>query len=313
MAGRAAVSCPRCGRGQPSEASGPFCAYCGQFLVPMRWVASPPQGAPARAVPEPRAPYTGPPRYPTTPSWGYPALPWRRAEQAESRSPVALLVAKAGLLVPMLRGLAVLAALAAFAEGWRYVLLLRSRGAALEASEVAASDALVDAASWVTTLVTLVVGLLLVRWVLAALRTSAARTGREPARSARSVVLGWLVPGVNLTVPGSVMAEIEHAALDREPDRRPDPSTLVRVWWGLWASNVVLGMVAVGWLLRDGTQARADGVLQHALVDLVAAATAMVTARLVTELTALIGPPRAVALPRVVRVGAARASTVSPR
>ncbi|MGQ0482281.1 MAG: DUF4328 domain-containing protein [Pseudonocardia sp.] len=310
------MTCPRCGRAQPGEAGGPFCAHCGQFLVPMRWVASPPPADPSRpgTRPVPRQPYAGPPRYRNTPTWGYPALPWQRAgSEAESRPPVEVLLGQAGLLVPMLRGLAVLAVLSAFAEGWRYVLLLRSRTSALNAREVAASDALVGAASWVTVLLTVAVGFLLLRWVLGALRASAARTGRLPARSARTVVLGWLVPGANIAVPGSVMAEIEHAALDRPPGQRPTPSTLVRVWWGLWASNVVLGLVSVGWLLREGAQARADGVVQHALLDLVVAATAVVTARLVTELTALIAPPRVVPLPRVVRVSAPAASTVSPR
>jgi hypothetical protein len=46
----------------------------------------------------------------------------------------------------------------------------------------------------------------------------------------------------------------------------------------------------------------ADGVELHALVDLLAAATALVTARVVTWLTALVGPPRSIPLPRVVSV-----------
>jgi len=88
-----------------------------------------------------------------------------------------------------------------------------------------------------------------------------------------------------------VLAEIEHVALDRDPRARPDPSRLLVLWWALWASNVVVGLVAVAWLLRTGTQARADGVVQHVLLDVLAAATALVTAR----------------------VGGAPATTVSPR
>jgi hypothetical protein len=311
------TSCPRCGRSQPGEASGPFCVHCGQFLVPMRWVASPPPPPPGTAPPpRPSRPsgwrYTGPPRYLAPPTWGYPALPWRTESAAEQPGPVAQLAAQAALLVPLLRGLAVLAVLSAVGEAWRYVLLLRSRGSALGAGEVAASDALVGAASWVTTVVAAGVGVLLLLWVLRALEASAARTGRRPARTRREVLAGFLVPGVNLTVPGSVLTEIEHAALDRDPAQRPNPSRLVRIWWGLWAANVLLGLLAVAWLLRDGTQARADGVVQHALVDLVAAATALVTARVVTELTALIGPPKRVPRPRVVRVGPAAEDMPGP-
>jgi hypothetical protein len=54
----------------------------------------------------------------------------------------------------------------------------------------------------------------------------------------------------------------------------------------------VLSAVVLLWSLRDGVQARADGVVLHAVLDLLAAATAGVTARLVTQLMRLLGPPR---------------------
>jgi hypothetical protein len=44
------------------------------------------------------------------------------------------------------------------------------------------------------------------------------------------------------------------------------------------------------WSLRDGVQARADGVVLHAVLDLLAAVTAGVTARLVLQLTRLLSP-----------------------
>ena len=43
----------------------------------------------------------------------------------------------------------------------------------------------------------------------------------------------WLVPGLNLSLPGSLLAEIEHSALGRPADRRPRPSRLLLVWWAL--------------------------------------------------------------------------------
>jgi hypothetical protein len=283
---------------------------CGQFLVPMRWVASPPPGseaAPKRTV---RGRYPGPPRYLSPPTWGFPALPWRRSEPVDTAESTDRLISQAGLLVPLLRGLALFAALSACGEAWRYALLLRSRNEALGASEVAASDALVGAASWVTTILTVVAGAVFLSWVLRALAISAEQNDVTPARTPRVVVWGWLIPGINLTIAGSVVSEIEHAALRRDPATRPDPSKLVTVWWALWASNVVVGIISVLWLLRTGTQARADGVVQHILVDLLAAAAALVTSRVVTNLTALIAPPRRIPLPRVVRVVAAPATTV---
>jgi hypothetical protein len=214
---------------------------------------------------------------------------------------------------------ALLAGVAGAAEIWRYVLLLRSRSQALGAREVAASDALVEAASWMCTVMAVAVGVYLLVWVLRVIDAAAERSGVRPPRSRRTVLLGWLVPGPNLSVPGSVLAEVEHAALGRPPGERPRPSRLLRVWWALWAANVVLSVFTALWSLRTGVQARANGVELHAMVDLLAAATALVTARVVAWLTALVGPPRAIPLPRVVsvrepaRTDPAPASTVLPR
>jgi hypothetical protein len=302
------MNCPRCGRPQPPDAEpSVFCAHCGQFLVPTRWVATPPPGAgPADpGVPRPR--YAGPPRYAEVPRWGFPAQPWRPAPDGAAdgapRPAPARVVEQAGLLVPLLRGLAVLAAVSGAAEVWRYVLLLDSRDEALSASAVAASDALVVAASLVTTLTFLGVGACLLRWVLALREAAAERSGRRPARADRWVLLGWLVPGLNLSIPGSTLAEVEHTALDRPADERPRPSRLLLLWWALWAANVLFAACALIWRFRTGVQAQADGVELHALCDLLAAATAVVTARVVLWLTALVSPPRPTARETVVAVG----------
>lgn len=300
------VTCNRCGRAQPPDADGPFCAHCGQFLVPTRWVASSPDGpsAPDTAGRR-RGGYTGPPRYTSTPAWGYPAQPWRPGPPSDGARPVdptRRIALQAGLLVPLLHGLAVLAGLSAAGEIWRYVLLLQSRSGALSAGAVAASDALVTAATWVATAASVGVGAYLLLWVLRVSGAAAERAGVRPSRRSRWVVVGWLVPGLNLTVPGSVFAEVEHTALGRPAGRRPEPSTLLRVWWALWAANVVLGVIAVLWAFRSGVQAQADGVELHVLVDLVVAATAEVTARVVTWLTALVNPPAPAARSLVVRV-----------
>ncbi|MDN5750771.1 MAG: hypothetical protein L0H64_20065, partial [Pseudonocardia sp.] len=58
------------------------------------------------------------------------------------------------------------------------------------------------------------------------------------------------------------------------------------------------------WALRPGVQARADGVVLHAVLNLLAAVTAGVTATLVTRLTRLLGPARADRRELVVRVTA---------
>jgi hypothetical protein len=311
------VNCPRCGRPQPPDAAEPavFCAHCGQFLVRTQWVALPPPADPAHpAAARPvHGRYAGPPRYLSPPRWGFPAAPWQRTDAEEQPTSSTSVSAYAGLLVPLLRGLAALAALSFAGELWRYTLLLRSRSDALDAREVAASDALVAAASWVCTVATVVVGVYLLGWVLRVVAATTQRSGVLPSRGRTMLLLGWLVPGINMSVPGSVLAEVEHTALGRPPGERPRPSRLLLVWWALWAVNVALALVTALWALRTGVQARADGVTLHALVDLVAAATALVTARVVLWLTALVSPPRSIPLPRVVSVRENAASTVSRR
>jgi Domain of unknown function (DUF4328) len=282
--------CPRCGQQAPAGV-GPFCPFCGRYLAALRWVAEPPPGVtPPRQAPV-RARYTGPPRYRLLPRWGFPLGPWTRTDQEPAR-PDPLFGARSivGSLVPLLWATAAVALLAAGAEVWRYVLLLASRDGALPAEVVAASDALVASAGTVAPILTLVVGVLMVLWSLRAAQAAADRAQVRPSRSARAIVLGWLVPVANLSVPGSVLAEIEHSALGLPARLRPRPSRLLLAWWALWAVSVVLTAVVLLWSLRDGVQARADGVVLHAVLDLLAAVTAGVTARLVLRLTRLLGP-----------------------
>jgi hypothetical protein len=197
-----------------------------------------------------------------------------------------------GTLVPLLWATVAVALLAAGAEVWRYILLLASRNEALSAGAVAASDALVGSAGTVAPILSVAAGGLLILWTVRASQAAADRAGVRASRSARAIVLGWLVPGLNLTVPGSVLSEIEHCVLGLPADRRPRPSRLLLTWWALWAGSVVLSAVVLLWSLRSGVQARADGVVQHAVLDVLAAVTAAVTARLVTRLTRLLAPAR---------------------
>jgi hypothetical protein len=204
----------------------------------------------------------------------------------------------------MLWATAALSGLAAVAEAWRYGLLLLSRDRALSADAVAASDALVSSAGYLAVTLAVLAGILLVRWSISASRAAAAIAGVRPSRPPHTIVLGWVAPGANLTIPGSLLAEIEHAALRRPVHERPRPSRLVLVWWLLWAAGVVLAAIVVLWSLREGVQARADGVVLHALLDALAAGTAGCTAVLVARMTRLVGPVRPVEREILVRSGA---------
>jgi hypothetical protein len=309
----AGMPCPRCGH--PADAAaGPFCPHCGRYLAALQWVAEPPPtGGPPRPIPVPTR-YIGPPRYRERPRGGFAPGPWRPGDDVAAPAPPEQRArALAVVTVPLLWVLVVVALLAAGAETWRYMLLLASRDRALSADAVAASDALVQAAGVGAVLLGLTAGGFLVAWTVRASVAAAARSG-----SARDVVLGWVVPGLNLAVPGSVLAEIEHGALDRPVDRRPRPSRLLRVWWALWAVGVFASLATLAWSRRTGVQAEADGVLLHATLDLLAAATAGTTAVVVGRLTALLGPVRAprrqlvIAVRDAAGVGTDRAVTSSP-
>lgn len=302
---RAPLTCPRCGRSSVPT-GGPFCPHCGRYLAPLRWVAEPPPSAAPAVPPRIRVPYRGAPRYRFMPRWGFSPGPWVVPEDGTQvrRDPLQAARSLVATAVPLLWATTAVALIAAGAEVWRYVLLLQSRGEALAAGVVAASDALVTAAGTIAPVLGALAGLLVVTWSVRAAQAAATDAGVTVPRSVRGILIGWLVPGLNLLVPGALLAEIEHMALRRPPGERPRPSRLVLTWWALWAVGGVLALVVVLWSLRSGVQARADGVVLHAWLDLIASATAAVSARLLVAFTRLLGPARPVRRELLVRVAA---------
>lgn len=283
-----------------------------QPLQPMRvdWVATPPPGA----YPQPqsraqRLNYGGPPNYPVPPRWGFPLLAWRwptavpgTIEQADSVDNVRRLgrTAQNSLWV-----VAFVAVWGAGSEIWRYVLLSLSRFGALDAGVVLTSDAMV-VSSWFVMLAGWIVALVLVLvWIRRARNVAADLVGYGPSRSGVDALLLLLVPFVNLVVPGSVLAELEHAVERRPATERPRPSKLLRWWWGFWVAAGVMFWITLLWrVLADSTQALANGVLVHAFQDLVLAGVAVTTALVVRRLTTLLLPvdSASVRLMRVVEV-----------
>ncbi|MET9227008.1 DUF4328 domain-containing protein [Lentzea sp. NPDC003310] len=282
-----------------------------QPLQPMRvdWVATPPPGAYPQAPPRSQRPsYGGPPNYPVPPRWGFPLLAWRwptavpgTVEQADSVDGVRRL---ARTVQNSLWLLAVVAVWGAGSEIWRYVLVALSRFGALSAGVVSTSDALVVSSSAIMItgcFLSLLLGLL---WLRRARNVAASLVGYGPSRSDTDVLVGLVVPGMNLVVPGSVLAELEHAVARRPVDERPHPSKLLRWWWGLWVASGLTVVLVVAWSFRSSTQALADGVLLHAFADLLLAAVAVTSALVVRQITTLLLPVDAasVRLMRVVEV-----------
>jgi hypothetical protein len=206
----------------------------------------------------------------------------------------------AATAVPLLGLTAVLMLATAGAELWRYALLLDSRTDAVPAGPLHASDALVITGGVISLLAGILAGAVTVGWLIRTCTVAARAVKVTPARQPWQLVAGVLVPGMNLLVPGAVLAELEHTALGRDPSHRPRPSRLVIGWWALWATGLVLVAITMLWNLRDGVQARADGVLLHAATDLVAAAVAIATIVVVRRLTRLLSPAKLIAARRMV-------------
>ncbi len=208
----------------------------------------------------------------------------------------------AALAVPLLGLTAVLVLVTAGGEAWRYVLLLDSRFDAVPAGPLHVSDALVVTGGVVSMLSSVLAGAVTLGWLVHAHTTAAQAAAVVPARRGWQLVVGVLTPGLNLVVPGAVLAELEHAALGRDPNRRPSPSRLIVGWWLCWATGLVLVGATLLWNLRDGVQARADGVLLHMATDLVAGIVAVTTIVVVQRLTLLLSPVKLAGARRMVVV-----------
>lgn len=262
----------------------------------VEWVASPPPSVPRRRpVARGRTRYNGPPSYATPPRWGFPALAWRWQTSVPGGpgagpSLVDRLRVTAGPAQIVLWMLAGIATLAAFAEGWRYVLLMRSRGGALAEGTVRACDTLVVGASLLAMVTAILAVVLTLWWLYVARGAATEHAGHRPGRPDWQVLLWLVFPGVNLLVAGAILAELEHAVLGRPMDQRPRPGRLVLGWWAAWVVSGVLFTVTLLWNLRDGVQAMADGVVLHALTDLAAAVVAALTALVVRRMTVLLAP-----------------------
>lgn len=281
------------------------------------WVASPPRQSSPRG-PRRRAtgPYTGPPAYPVPPRWGFPQLAWRSPTlvpgTAVWRSQPRERVRSAAHSALAMLALTALAALVATgSEVWRYVLLLRSRTDLLSATVVAVSDTLTDVAGVLAIVFAVLAAGATVLWLHRSRMLAAQRSGRAPARGDWQALAGPFVPGPNLVLPFSVLAELEHTALDRDPAERPRPTRLVLAWEAAWVAGALLFVATLVVDQFSGVQALADGVVLHAVLDAVAVAVAALTALLVRRMTLLLAAPpeRADRFTYVVRLTGAPAVT----
>ena len=267
------------------------------MLAGVRWVALPPDAMLPREPRRRRRPYGGPPRYTAVPRWSLrawmpapPPGPEGPLPPRAERTPEQALRARAALIGRLGMTTAVLAGIAALAEAWRYGLLVVSRSSAVSSGPLAVDDALVTLLGLLAPVAALATGVTFLWWLVNAREIAASISGTRPARSTWTVVVGSIVPGPNLTIPGAALTEVEHAASGRPAGTTPRPSRPVARWWIAWAVSVVLGVLAVMRGLGSSTQAMADAVALHALADVAAAVAAVATVRVVAHLTELLAP-----------------------
>ncbi len=257
VAGAPAQWCPRC-QGvllSPVDTRRPAPVAGRNF----RWVARSPYPPEVR-----RRTGTSPgptPRYRQIPRWGLLDPP-----PDEREAPARRTDAVADLAPTLLACTALVFGLATLAEAFRYGLLVFNRVRLVDPLTLAISTrCVVDAA------------------VRAAGRGRRGRCGRLPAarrtrprlrrprahdpRPLREILVGVLVPGLNLVMPAVYLREI--AGDDRRLRRA------IRLWWTAWVTGGVLVVANVLWRNQDSLQARADGVVLAAVTAAVGVATAL--------------------------------------
>jgi hypothetical protein len=297
---RFGVRCSRCGRTQPpdrqpSVSRWPYCVYCAAPLAVQRWVAMPPAGGgPALRVRRPAASYHGPPRYGGRhPGWGFPPIARLRSPDPSPGAVAghagfdAALGRRFTVTIGLALAVFVVALAAAGSESWRYALLLRGRTEVLPATLVRASDFAVGATSLAAVLLSAAALLAFAVTMVACYRAAAWRAGVHPARSAGDIAVRFLVPGWNLFGAGQIVVEVMHLVFPVRGVGRVAPRGVRRVvaWcWIAWAGAgalaaalAVLSMLPM-WGVTYSNQTAANLVEAHIVVDLVAAAAALLSA-----------------------------------
>ncbi|MFD5744076.1 DUF4328 domain-containing protein [Streptomyces massasporeus] len=129
--------------------------------------------------------------------------------------------------------------------------------------------------------VTAVCVLVFLYWLDQVRDNAKALSGTDPHYGSPWLLLGWIVPVVNLWIPRGVVADVHRSVF---PERRLP--TVVNWWWGLWLAGLAGG---VGIIYADDTDeviARAySEVLPLLAADLVIVAAAVAAALMVHTLT----------------------------
>lgn len=271
-----------------------------------KWVARRPRSKSPRARRPQQPQISRTPKYDEMPRWGLIDRPITTHLEREPR-----LQRWAGAASGLLLLVVALLVLAAFAELFRYGILLYNRTRLVSQTTLVLSDALVLFAEVASVCIGIAAAVASVCWLVDRRRSIFDRAGVRDPRSARGIFVGSLVPVLSLAMPGVFLTELVDVRGRADQGRL---RVLVRIWWAAWVANWALVLAATLWRFRDSLQAQANGVLFSAFVALIAAVVAVLTLVLMRSVDGLRwrGGARAAPTRWVVAVpGATAGSSVS--
>ena len=278
--------CARCSsRWAVGARPGTWCPRChGVLLSPVstrapamgtrnfRWTARPATSSRKAARRNGPTIPTPTPHYESTPIWGLRDIP--RDPEANRR--VGRVERYADNAQNLVIVTAMLLALAAFAEVFRYGILLHNRVRLVSPITLAVSDALVYFAQVGALVIGLAALITSSCWLIDQRRRTFAAADSTDPRSVRWMLVLSMLPLVRIVMPGVYLTEVVRLRGGADADVHRE-LTLIRIWWAVWAASNALVIVQLLWNLQGTLQARADGVLLSAFVALVAAVSAVLT------------------------------------
>lgn len=189
----------------------------------------------------------------------------------------------------MLRLTAVAYLVAALAELFRYILLVRNQDVLLSRLVVAVSDTLVWVFSVLAIVAAVVSAVAAACWLVEERQRRFGRLLVAETRSPQYLLLGCLTPIASLVMPGVFLRELIAPAGAR-PDDRPAEDLAWRwaaAWWVAWVLSWILQASSMMWRDASSLQAQADSVLFAAFTDAFAAGVAVLTLVVMREVARL--------------------------
>jgi hypothetical protein len=214
---------------RPKPDSNPMWAWA----EPGPAAADPPPSAPPFAPPNAAPPYAT--AYPPPYSAAAASVPGYESSRRLSRFAIGLIA---------IAGLVALAGVVHFVVGLQ--LIARTHSGDVTLSELSAFDDLTRTVSWAQIIVSLVSGVVFLRWLWRSVGNAVALGARPGIVDPRGAVTAWLVPIRNLWKPYRVVVDLHGRLL--EPLASDSGRLLIGLWWAFWIAGDVVGVLVLPWI-----------------------------------------------------------------